>query len=97
MLMAREVHCRDHCSASEYVPSPAPWAETVPGHGPVAVDILLDLPDDGFIYEVVEGVLVRMAGRRVLCVRTDYSSPAAAATASIVAGMLFSSPAMAIA
>jgi Uma2 family endonuclease len=42
--------------------SPAPWAESVPGHGPVAVDILLDLPDDGFIYEVVEGVLVRMAG-----------------------------------
>ncbi len=42
--------------------SPAPWAEIVPGYGPVTVDILLELPDDGYIYEVVEGVLVRMAG-----------------------------------
>jgi Uma2 family endonuclease len=40
----------------------APWAEIVPGYGPVTVDILLELPDDGYIYEVVEGVLVRMAG-----------------------------------
>jgi len=40
----------------------APWAEIVPGVGPVAVDILLTLPDDGYIYEVVEGTLVRMAG-----------------------------------
>lgn len=40
----------------------APWAEIVPGYGPVTVDILLRLPDDGYIYEVVEGVLVRMAG-----------------------------------
>jgi len=40
----------------------APWAEIVPGYGPVAVDILLTLPDDGYRYEVVEGVLVRMAG-----------------------------------
>ena len=40
----------------------APWAEVVPGYGPVTVDILLELPDDGYIYEVVEGVLVRMAG-----------------------------------
>jgi Uma2 family endonuclease len=30
--------------------------------GPVTVDILLTLPDDGYMYEVVEGVLVRMAG-----------------------------------
>lgn len=44
-------------------PAPfAPWAEIVPGYGPVTVDILLTLPDDGYIYEVVEGVLVRMAG-----------------------------------
>lgn len=40
----------------------APWAEVVPGWGPVTVDILLTLPDDGYQYEVVEGVLVRMAG-----------------------------------
>jgi len=40
----------------------APWAEIVPGVGRVAVDILLTLPDDGYVYEVVEGVLVRVAG-----------------------------------
>ena len=40
----------------------APWAEIVPGYGPVTVDILLKLPDDGYVYEVVEGGLVRMAG-----------------------------------
>jgi Uma2 family endonuclease len=34
----------------------------VPGHGPATVDELLTLPDDGYTYEVVEGVLVRMAG-----------------------------------
>jgi Uma2 family endonuclease len=28
----------------------------------VTVDVLLTLPDDGYIYEVVEGVLVRVAG-----------------------------------
>ena len=42
--------------------SPAPWAEVVPGYGLVTVDILLTLPNDGYIYEVVEGVLVRVAG-----------------------------------
>jgi Uma2 family endonuclease len=42
--------------------SPAPWAEVVPHYGPVTVDILLELPEDGYVYEVVEGVLVRMAG-----------------------------------
>lgn len=42
--------------------SPAPWAEVVPGYGPVTVDILLGLPDDGYVYEVVDGVLVRVAG-----------------------------------
>src|SRR6266536_2237975 len=42
--------------------NPAPWAEVVPGRGPVTVDDLLTIPDDGYIYEVVEGVLVRMAG-----------------------------------
>ncbi len=40
----------------------APWAEIVPHFGAVTVDILLTLPDDGYQYEVVEGVLVRMAG-----------------------------------
>lgn len=45
------------------LPAPvAPWAEVVPGVGPVTVDVLLTLPDDGYCYEVVEGVLVRMAG-----------------------------------
>ena len=42
--------------------SVAPWAEIVPGVGPVTVDILLTLLDDGYVYEVVEGVLVRVAG-----------------------------------
>lgn len=40
----------------------APWAEVVPQKGRVTVDDLLTLPDDGWRYEVVEGVLVRMAG-----------------------------------
>ncbi len=40
----------------------APWVEIVPGAGPATVDDLLALPDDGWQYEVVEGVLVRMAG-----------------------------------
>jgi Uma2 family endonuclease len=40
----------------------APWAEIVGGVGPVAVDDLLSWPDDGRRYEVVEGVLVRVAG-----------------------------------
>lgn len=42
----------------------APWAEVVPGAGPARVDDLLTLADDGWIYEVVEGVLVRMAGSK---------------------------------
>jgi Uma2 family endonuclease len=40
----------------------APWAEVVLGVGPVTVDFMLTIPDDGYIYEVVEGVLVRVAG-----------------------------------
>lgn len=40
----------------------APWAETVPEAGQVMVDDLLALPNDGWRYEVVEGVLVRVAG-----------------------------------
>ena len=50
-------------TALAYPPrSPAPWAEVVTGYGPVTVEILLTLPDDGYVYEVVEGVLVRVAG-----------------------------------
>jgi len=40
----------------------APWAEIVPDAGCATVDDLLTRPDDGWRYEVVEGVLVRMAG-----------------------------------
>src|SRR5579863_9326467 len=39
----------------------APWAELVPDQGPMTVDELLALPDDGWLYELVEGRLVRMA------------------------------------
>ncbi len=50
------------------VPHPgpiAPWAEIVPGVGPMTVADLLDYPDeDGYRYEVVEGVLIRMAGSK---------------------------------
>lgn len=47
------------------VPPFAPWAEVVPGAPPATVDDLLEWPDDtGYRYEVVEGVLVRMAGTR---------------------------------
>ncbi|HZS89658.1 MAG TPA: Uma2 family endonuclease [Chloroflexota bacterium] len=49
-------------TAPAFPSNPAPWAEVVPGMGPVTVDLLLELPDDGYIYEVVEGVLVRVAG-----------------------------------
>ncbi len=46
---------------------PAPWAEVVPGAPfPMTEAALLRLPDDGWCYELVEGVLVRMppSGRR---------------------------------
>jgi len=50
-------------AAYTYAPrSLAPWAEVAPGYGPVTVALLLELPDDEYVYEVVEGVLVRMAG-----------------------------------
>jgi len=38
----------------------APWAEIVPGVDRMTVDEYEKLPDDGWIYELVEGVLVRM-------------------------------------
>jgi Uma2 family endonuclease len=48
----------------------APWAEVVPGVGLITVDQLLRRPDDdGWRYEVVEGVLVRVAGSRPKAVR----------------------------
>ena len=43
-------------------PTLAPWAEVVPDVGQATVEDLLTLPDDGWRYEVVEGVLVRVAG-----------------------------------
>lgn len=38
----------------------APWAEIVPHAPPMTVDDLESLPDDGWTYELVEGVLIRM-------------------------------------
>lgn len=38
----------------------APWAERVPDRGPMTADELLRLPADGWRYELVDGVLVRM-------------------------------------
>lgn len=38
------------------------WGHIVPKAGPIAVDTLLEMPDDGYRYEVVEGILIRMAG-----------------------------------
>lgn len=51
--------------------SVAPWAEVVPGAPyPMTTDDLLNWSgDDGYRYEVVEGVLVRMAGTRPLAGR----------------------------
>ncbi len=43
----------------------APWAEVVPGAGPMTMADYLAYPDgDGYRYELVDGVLVRMAGTR---------------------------------
>src|SRR5579859_1301066 len=40
----------------------APWAELVPGAGPMTVDELLALPEDAqWQYELVDGRLVRMS------------------------------------
>ena len=38
----------------------APWAELVPGVGPMTVDELLALPPDNWMHELVKGGLVRM-------------------------------------
>lgn len=40
----------------------APWAEIVPNAGPMTVAKMRALPDDGWQYEIVEGVLVRVGG-----------------------------------
>ena len=39
----------------------APWAELAPQGGVSTVDELLALPDDGWMYELVDGRLVRMS------------------------------------
>jgi Uma2 family endonuclease len=51
--------------------NPAPWAEIVPDVGPMTMDEFLDYPDgdDGYCYELVDGVLVRMVGTRPRAVR----------------------------
>jgi len=41
-------------------PSMAPWAEIVPNAPPMTTEELHALPDDGWTYELVSGVLVRM-------------------------------------
>ena len=41
-------------------PSLAPWAEIVPNMPPMTVDDLHAIPDDGYVYELVQGVLFRM-------------------------------------
>jgi Uma2 family endonuclease len=38
----------------------APWAELVPNKGLMTADELLRMPDDGWHYELVDGVLVKM-------------------------------------
>jgi Uma2 family endonuclease len=38
----------------------APWGEVIATDRPMTVDDLLNLPDDGHMYELVEGQLVRM-------------------------------------
>lgn len=57
--------------ARELPSNPAPWAEIVPGAGPMTIDAFLDYPDnDGWQYELVEGVLVRMVGTRPRAARS---------------------------
>lgn len=57
-------HNRTMSNVRAYHPSStlAPWAEVVPGVGPTRVEDLLTIADDGWRYEVVEGVLIRVAG-----------------------------------
>ena len=57
--------------ARTLLPNPAPWAEVVPDAPPMTVEEFLDYPDgdDGYCYELVDGVLVRMVGARPRAVR----------------------------
>lgn len=48
-----------HAGAISRMPI-APWAEVVPGVGPMTVDDLERLPDDHWQYELVDGALIRM-------------------------------------
>jgi len=49
-------------SALKLSPPPvAPWAEIVPRKPPMTVDDLHAIPDDGWTYELIGGVLVRMS------------------------------------
>ncbi len=56
----------------------APWGEMVPGAGLVKVEDLFSMPDDGWRYEVVEGMLVRVAGSG------DFATNVAIAVAAIL-------------
>jgi Uma2 family endonuclease len=48
-------------AAQMLTPPPfAPWAEVVPGVPPMTVDELHAIPEDGWAYELLNGVLVRM-------------------------------------
>ena len=48
-------------SAPRLAPPPvAPWAEIVPNTPPMTVDDYEALPEDGWAYELVDGILVRM-------------------------------------
>jgi Uma2 family endonuclease len=58
----------------------APWAEPVPGAGSMTVEQLGDLPDDGWCYELVEGVLVRRPP-------SSYGASAIAATLLVALGV----------
>jgi Uma2 family endonuclease len=57
----------------------APWAEIVPRPGRMTVEDLLKQPDDSWRYELVEGVLVRVAG----------SGQRATTIAGVIFGLLF--------
>lgn len=61
-------------TAPKWPPPVAPWAEIVPGVGPMTVADLLGYPDDGsYRYELVEGVLVRMVGSRSTAIRVTMN------------------------
>src|SRR5690349_12828194 len=49
-------------STAPHLTSPrvAPWAEIVPNMPPLTVDELHAIPEDGWAYELVNGILVRM-------------------------------------